>query len=77
MISRIRKNLDDGTPLSDGQNNFMKHELREVDLMDRGMPYEQAHAEALKEHPPGRSYGPDIMSDSPWFGPWWRRMNDL
>lgn len=77
MIVRIRAAIDEGRPLTDGQTNFMRHELRESELMSRGIQYEEAHAEALKTHPPGRNYDPDVIDQSDFFGPWWRRMNRL
>ncbi len=41
------------------------------------MGYEEAHAEALQTHPPGKNYDPDVIDQEPLFGPWWRKMNGL
>ncbi|WP_322763074.1 hypothetical protein [Frankia sp. Cr2] len=77
MLQRIGQAIENGQPLSEGQATFMRHELTEADLMDQGMPYEQAHDRALTMHPPGRNYDPDVIDQFPEFGPWWRNMNGL
>ncbi|MEV4575089.1 hypothetical protein AB0K16_17725 [Nonomuraea jabiensis] len=77
MLERIGKALEEGRPLTEGQTNFMRHEMAEAKLMDQGVSYEEAHAAALKTHPPGRNYDPDIIDKYPEFGPWWRKMNGL
>jgi hypothetical protein len=77
MLERIGKALQEGRPLTEGQTNFMRHEMAEAKLMDQGVSYEEAHAAALKTHPPGRNYDPDIIDKYPEFGPWWRKMNGL
>ncbi|MBH0777306.1 hypothetical protein [Nocardia bovistercoris] len=55
----------------------MKHELTDAGLMEKGMPYEQAHEKALETHPPGKNYDPDVIDKYPEFGPWWRKQNGL
>ncbi|HEX5496435.1 MAG TPA: DNRLRE domain-containing protein [Mycobacteriales bacterium] len=77
MLQRIEEAIDNGRPMSEGQTNFMRHELTEADLMDKGVPYDEAHAEALKTHPPGRNYDADVIDRFPEFGLWWRRMSGL
>ncbi|SEF27074.1 hypothetical protein SAMN05421837_103620 [Amycolatopsis pretoriensis] len=77
MLDRIGKALAEGKPLSEAQTNFMRHESLEAKLMDGGMGYEEAHAEALQTHPPGKNYDPDVIDQEPLFGPWWRKMNGL
>lgn len=77
MLARIGQALAEGRPLTDGQVNFMRHELTEAELMSQGMPYEDAHETALQTHPPGRNYDPDVIDQFEEFGPWWRRMNGL
>ncbi|WP_410607529.1 putative T7SS-secreted protein [Amycolatopsis sp. lyj-109] len=77
MLDRIGKALAEGKPLSEAQTNFMRHETLEAKLMDGGMGYEEAHAEALQTHPPGKNYDPDVIDQEPLFGPWWRKMNGL
>jgi hypothetical protein len=77
MLQRIGQAVEKGQPLTEGQANFMKHELTEAELMKGGMSYEQAHEQALTTHPPGRNYDPDVIDEFPEFGPWWRKMNGL
>jgi hypothetical protein len=77
MLQRIGSALENGSPLTEAQTNFMRHELRETELMNAGMSYEDAHAAALETHPPGRNYDPDLIDEYPEFGPWWRKMNGL
>jgi hypothetical protein len=77
MLDRIGNALAEGKPLSEAQTNFMRHESLEAKLMDGGMGYDEAHAEALKTHPPGKNYDPDVIDQEPLFGPWWRKMNGL
>ncbi|WP_405488604.1 hypothetical protein [Nocardia sp. NBC_00511] len=77
MIERIGEAIDQGKPLTESQQNFMNHELTEAKLMDKGMPYEDAHELALETHPPGQNYDPDVIDKYPEFGPWWRKMNGL
>ncbi|WP_322778628.1 hypothetical protein [Frankia sp. Cas4] len=77
MLQRIGQAIENGQPLSAGQANFMRHEWTEADPLDQGMPYEQAHDQALTVHPPGRNYDPDVIDQFPEFGPWWRNMNGL
>ena len=77
MLDRISAALNDGNPLTEGQTNFMTHELTEADLMDQGVGYEEAHAAALETHPPGLNYDPDVIDQFPEFGPWWRAINGL
>jgi len=77
MIQRISDAIDQGKSLTEAQQNFMRHELTESKLMDEGVPYEDAHEEALQTHPPGKNYDPDVIDQYPEFGPWWRKMNGL
>jgi hypothetical protein len=55
MLERISRALAEGRPLTDGQVNFMRHELTEAELMRQGVPDEDAHEAALQTHPPGRN----------------------
>jgi hypothetical protein len=77
MLDRIKRAVSEGRPLSERQVYFMRHELTEAALMDRGVSYEEAHAEALKTHPPGQNYDLDVIDRFEEFGPWWRRTNGL
>lgn len=72
MLERINEAVELGLPLSEAQENFMKHELTEKRLMDSGAGYEEAHAEAMKTHPIGKNYDPDIIMRYPEFGPAYR-----
>ena len=74
MIDGIRQNIAEGRPLSEGEQNFMQHELTEAKLMDGGMSSEQAHELALKTHPLMRNYTPEVIDRFPeWFNNNWRR----
>jgi hypothetical protein len=74
MIGRIRERLAAGEELTEGQRNFMRHELTEKSCMDRGMSYEDAHDVALQTHSPGRNYDPDIIDQyAHLFNNWWRK----
>jgi uncharacterized protein YukE len=74
MMSRIRDKLAAGQELTEGELNFMKHELTEKALMDRGMSYEEAHEIALGTHPPGRNYDPAVIEEfGHLFNNWWRK----
>lgn len=74
MISRIREKLAAGQELTEGETNFMKHELTEKALMDQGMPYDEAHQIALGTHPPGRNYDPSVIEEfGHLFNNWWRK----
>jgi RHS repeat-associated protein len=77
MLQRISDAIGSGQPLTEGQTNFMLHETTEADLMDGGMPYEDAHEQALGMHPPGLNYDPDVIDQFEEFGPWWRQINGL
>lgn len=72
MLERIRSAIADGRPLTGGQQNFMAHEALETRLMSEGTRYDDAHAEALKVHPPGRNDDPDVIDQFGKFGPWRR-----
>jgi hypothetical protein len=65
MISGIQEAMDAGSPLSEGQINFMTHELTEKGLMDDGMDYEAAHAQALETHPLFMNYTPEVIDQFP------------
>ncbi|MGH3855236.1 MAG: hypothetical protein ACRDR6_17430 [Pseudonocardiaceae bacterium] len=74
MISRIRQALEEGKPLTEGERNFMMHETTEAQLMDQGMPYEEAHEIALRTHPLFKNYDPEVIDQFPeLFNNNWRR----
>jgi hypothetical protein len=67
MIEGIRQGLADGRPLSEAEENFMRHELSEADLMDGGMSWTDAHALALQTHPLYKNYSPELIASSGVF----------
>jgi hypothetical protein len=74
MIERIRERLAAGQELTEGQRNFMSHELTEKSLMDRGVGYDEAHEIALSTHPPGKNYDPEVIDEyAHLFNNWWRK----
>ncbi|GAA1021244.1 hypothetical protein Aple_059670 [Acrocarpospora pleiomorpha] len=76
MIDRIRDAIREGRPLTEGEKNFMKHELTERELMDGGMSYDDAHEEAMKAHPLFKNYDPEVIDqhhelfNNRWRGAW-------
>ncbi len=72
MLNRIQKAIDDGIDLSDGQQNYMTHELAEKALMDKGMVYDEAHSLAMQTHPFGRNYDADLLTEENGFNSKWR-----
>lgn len=53
--------------------NFMRHELTEAGLMNRGTVYEQAHEIAGQTHPTFGNYDPEVIKQFPeLFNQNWR-----
>ena len=74
MIQRIEQALQDGRALTEGETNFMTHEMTEKALMDQGMSYEEAHAAAMETHPPMKNYDPEVIQQFPeYFNNNWLR----
>ncbi|HSY16428.1 MAG TPA: hypothetical protein VK816_10595 [Jatrophihabitantaceae bacterium] len=74
MIDNIHQAMVEGCALSEGEENFMRHELTEADLMDGGMSVEDAHALALRTHPLFKNYSPEVIDQLPeYFNNSWRR----
>lgn len=74
MVDGIRQAMAAGRPLSEGEVNFLRHEITEAELMDGGMPYDDAHRRALQTHPLMRNYTPDVINRYPeLFNNNWRR----
>ncbi|MFF3518729.1 hypothetical protein, partial [Streptomyces sp. NPDC002573] len=74
MIDGIRRAMTDGRPLSEGERNFMRHELTEAALMDGGMSPEEAHELALQTHTLMKNYTPEVIDKFPdLFNNNWRR----
>jgi hypothetical protein len=73
MIARLRAAAAEGRPLSEGDQNFLRHELVEAGLMDRGMGWEEAHELAGRTHPTFGNYDPDVVKQFPeLFNSKWR-----
>ena len=74
MVARVRDAIQSGRPLSEGEQNFMEHELTEARLMDEGMSYDDARTAALETHPPFKNYDPEVIEQFPdYFNNAWRR----
>ncbi|MFJ2707811.1 PrsW family glutamic-type intramembrane protease [Streptomyces sp. NPDC087428] len=74
MIERVREAVRSGRPLTEGEENFMAHEMTESRLMDTGMPYDEAHELALRQHPSMKNYDPEVIKQFPeWFNKNWFR----
>ncbi len=76
MIARLRAAMAEGRPVSGADANFYLHEISEATMMDRGAPYEQAHAAALQKYnaSPYSVYHPDVIKTlSEWFNDNWRK----
>ncbi|MBF0688125.1 MAG: RHS repeat-associated core domain-containing protein [Cellulomonas sp.] len=73
MLARIRAAAAAGRPLSAADQSFMRHELTEAGLMDRGMGYEEAHGLAGQTHPTFGNYDPEVIKQFPeLFNQNWR-----
>ena len=76
MVDRIQSAIDSGRPLTQGEQNFMTHELTEANLVNDGMSQEAAHEIASGTHPPFSNYDPAVISQYPelfnenWFHYW-------
>ena len=74
MVDRIANAQATGRALTEGETNFLKHELTEAKLVKEGMPQEQAHEAAMKTHPPFKNYDPEVIKQYPeLFNSNWRR----
>ncbi|WP_433889943.1 hypothetical protein [Streptomyces sp. CA-111067] len=58
MAAGIRQALATGRPLSEGEADFMLHQLTEAGLMDGGASPEDAYEAALRTHPAARTTPP-------------------
>jgi RHS repeat-associated protein len=65
MVDRIQSAIDSGRPLTEGEQNFMTHELNEASLVNDGMSQEAAHEIASGMHPPFSNYDPSVISQFP------------
>ncbi|HEX5332372.1 MAG TPA: hypothetical protein VFW79_06990, partial [Cellulomonas sp.] len=73
MLARLRSAAIDGRPLHETELNFLRHEMKEAELMDTGMGWEEAHAIAGQTHPTYTNYHPEVIEQfSDRFGIKWR-----
>lgn len=61
MVARIQEAIDSGRPLTEGETNFMIHELAESDLMSSGVDQDLAHEQAMETHPTFANYDPEVI----------------
>lgn len=61
MLARLRAAAADRRPLSMADQNFMRHELTEAGLMNRGTVYDQAHEIAGQTHPTHGNYDSEVI----------------
>jgi hypothetical protein len=67
MVESIDSAISSGGALSEGQQNFMTHELAEAKAVSRGMNQLDAHALALQTHPLYKNYTPEVIGQYPEF----------
>lgn len=73
MLQRIRSAHAEGRALSEADEAFIRHELKEAELMDGGMTWDDAHGIAMTLHPTYGNYDPEVIAMYPeYFGPKWR-----
>ena len=65
MLARIRSAAAEGRTLSAADENFIRHELIEASLMDRGLSWETAHEIAGRSHPTFANYDPEVIKQFP------------
>lgn len=74
MLPRIRSAATEGARLSRADRAFMRHELTEAWLMNRGVGYGTAHRIAGWTHRTFGNYDPSVIKQFPeYFGPGWKR----
>jgi RHS repeat-associated protein len=79
MVNRIRAAISEGRALTEGEYNFMLHELTEADLMTRGVEQKLAHEFAGKVHPTFANYDKEVVKEffeyfnDNWLKYWERR----
>ena len=73
MVNRIQSALENGGNIEGADLGFYQHELAEAPLMQRGVPYPDAHAAAKQQYGVGKDwelYDPDvILNNSTLFNP--------
>lgn len=73
MLARLRSAAIDGRSLHESESNFLRHEMKEAEMMDTGMGWEEAHAIAGRTHPTCSNYHPEVIEQfSDRFSKAWR-----
>ncbi|HET9732000.1 MAG TPA: hypothetical protein VFP54_04930 [Acidimicrobiales bacterium] len=73
MLERIADAQASGRALTTAEENFLRHELTEAELMRGGMGYDEAHAAAMQTHPTYGNYDPEVIKAYPeYFNDNWR-----
>ena len=73
MLARLRSAAIDGRSLHESESNFLRHEMKEAEMMDTGMGWEEAHAIAGQTHPTYSNYHPEVIEQfSDRFSKDWR-----
>ena len=78
MLNRLKTALAQKSEISGADLSFYYHEFKEAELMENGLSYYDAHAEALKFYgvSPFSLYHPDVIKSFPdqfnknWFNAW-------
>jgi hypothetical protein len=76
MLDRIAAAQSLGRPLTEAEQNFLRHELTEADALARGMSVDEAHQIAGLTHPTYGNYDPEVIKAFPeyfnsnWFKYW-------
>jgi len=65
LFDRIRTANASGRALTVAEENFLRHELVEKELMDAGFPQEGAHMLAGLTHPTFANYDPEVIAAYP------------
>jgi hypothetical protein len=76
MIKRLKQALNNNQKILSGDVSFYFHQLTEVELMQQGLTYNEAHQQALKDYEvsPFSVYHPDVIRAYPdEFNKKWER----
>ena len=73
MLERIRIANATGRALTIAEENFLRHELVESELMQAGFSEYAAHTFAGLAHPTFANYDPEVIQAYPeWFNDRWK-----
>ncbi len=78
MLARLKTAITEGRNISGADASFYFHELKEAELMQTGLDYEEAHVRALAEYnvSPYSVYHPEVIEAFPdefnnnWHNAW-------